>query len=415
MRILYVSQYFPPEMGAPGARVSELSRHWVERGHEVAVLTGFPNHPTGEIHPDYRASFRRMTMRENRDGITVIRTWLWPLPNRKSMERILNYSSFCVSAILRGLFLKRADVVIGTSPQLLAGLAGWVIARVRRTRFILEVRDIWPDAILASGVGREGSLLARALSGLSRFLYRRADHIVVVTPAFETELITKWDVPPEKLGVVQNGVETELFQTRDARSLRADLEIDDRFVVAYVGTLGLAHGLKTILEAASLARSDFPELFFLVVGEGADRESLEREARTRGLDNLRFLGQRPRGEIPALIAAADACVVLLKKAKVFETVIPTKMLEFMACATPVILGVEGQARDILEAAGGGIPIPPEEPAALVAAAKRLNTDDNLARELGRSGRSYVVENLSRRTTADQFLELMEELQVGWTN
>src|SRR4051794_3135768 len=145
LKILYISQYFPPEMGAPAARVSELSRHWADAGHEVAVLTGFPNHPDGVLRPEYRKHFRRAVFREQADGVSVVRTWLLPFPNRKPYERVLNYSSFCASASLTGTFLERPDVIIATSPQLLVGLAGWWIAKLKRVPFVLEVRDLWPE------------------------------------------------------------------------------------------------------------------------------------------------------------------------------------------------------------------------------------------------------------------------------
>src|SRR5271167_2664841 len=185
VKILYVSQYFPPEMGAPAARAAELSRHWAAAGHEVTVLTGFPNHPTGVVPPEYRSKFWRMVSREITDGVNVVRTWLLPLPNRKAHERMLNYSSFCVSAASTGLFLSRPDVVIATSPQLLVGLSGWWLARWKRVPFVFEVRDLWPESLAAVGMGSSDSLLHRVLAKIAGFLYRRSDRVVVVTPAFE--------------------------------------------------------------------------------------------------------------------------------------------------------------------------------------------------------------------------------------
>src|SRR5271163_134765 len=177
MKILYVSQYFPPEMGAPAARAAELSRHWARSGHEVTVLTGFPNHPTGAVPPEYRRKFRHLIAHEQTGGVSVVRTWLLPFPNRKAHERILNYSSFCASAASTGLFLSRPDVVIATSPQLLVGLSGWWLARCKRVPFVFEVRDLWPESLAAVGVGEENSILHRALARIANFLYRHADHI----------------------------------------------------------------------------------------------------------------------------------------------------------------------------------------------------------------------------------------------
>jgi glycosyltransferase involved in cell wall biosynthesis len=376
----------------------------------VTVLTGFPNHPTGEIHPDYIKRWRRLFSRERRDGVDVVRTWLVPLPNRKSWERIANYASFCISAALRGMFLKKPDVVIGTSPQLLVGLSAWWISRVKRVPLVFEVRDIWPDAILASGVGREGTLFARSLRAISRFLHKRADLVVVVTPAFRSELIEKWDVPESKIEVVQNGVETKLFSpegTGDA--IASSLGIGGRFVVSYVGTIGYAHGLGTILDAAEMLRDKAPEIAWLIVGEGAERAALEESARARGLSNVIFAGQKPRADVAKILEASDVCLVLLKQSPVFTTVIPTKMLEFMAAGRPVVLGVDGQARQIAEEAGACIFVPPEDSDALAAAVLTLRDDGELGRRLGRAGRTYIETKLSREQTAVTYLDLLERL------
>ena len=353
MKILYVSQYFPPEMGAPAARVSELGRRWSGKGHQVTVLTGFPNNPTGVVPPEYRAKMRRLVHRERINGINVVRTWLMPLPNRRPLERIVNFSSFCLSSSLTGSFMGRPDVIIATSPQILVGLTGWWLRLIKRVPLVLEIRDFWPESITASGVGSDASLMIRSLRALSGFLYRSSDHLVVVTPAFKEELVKKWDVPPEKISVVQHGVEIDVF-TPDGPDSRAATvaDIEAKFVVSYIGTHGQAQGLDTVLEAAAQLKDSLPDAVFLLVGEGAEKEQLVSMASERGLDNVRFLPQQPRECIPALIRASDVCLVTLKKADVFKTVIPSKMLEFMACGRPVVLAVDGQARQLLEDAGG---------------------------------------------------------------
>ncbi len=409
MKILYVSQYFPPEMGAPAARVSELSRHWVRAGHEVTVLTGFPNHPDGVIRPEYRTRFRRMISREILEGIKVVRTWLLPFPNRKAYERMLNYSSFCLSAGIAGSFLARPDVVIATSPQLLVGLSGWWIAKLKRVPLVLEVRDLWPESLAAVGVGGANSLLHRALGKIADFLYREATHIVVVTPAFREHLIKKWRVPEDKISVVQNGVETGLFSPGDSGRLRRSLDAEGKFVVSYIGTLGLAHGLETVIAAAENLQGTDPNVQFLLVGEGADRERILALAESKMLRNLRFVPQQAREKVPAYISASDACLVLLKKSDVFETVIPTKMLEFMSCGRPVILGVNGQAREILEQSRGGLYVEPENPAALCEAIRELQQHNGLRDSMGRKGREYVVQNLSRERTAGDYIEVLNRL------
>ncbi len=409
MKILYVSQYFPPEMGAPAARAAELSRHWANAGHDVTVLTGFPNHPTGVVPSEYRARLRRLVSREQIGGVNVVRTWLLPFPNRKAHERILNYSSFCASAATTGLFLSRPDIVIASSPQLLVGLSGWWLALWKRVPFVFEVRDLWPESLAAVGMSDGNSLLHRALARIAGFLYRRSDRVVVVTPAFADYLVEHWRVPRPKILVVENGVETELFAPQPGTAERRELAGEGKFVVSYIGTMGMAHGLETIIAAAAQLRETNPEIVFLVLGEGAEKERIVALARKRGLNNLQFVDQQPREKIPAYIGASDVCLVLLKKTDLFKTVIPTKMLEFMSCGRPVILGVDGQARSILEDAGGGLVIEPENSQALVNAILYLAANRETARDLGQNGRKYIVRKFSRRQTAEEYIRVLERV------
>jgi colanic acid biosynthesis glycosyl transferase WcaI len=401
-------------MGAPAARAAELSRHWANAGHEVTVLTGFPNHPTGIVPPEYRGKFRRLVVREKTGGVNVVRTWLLPFPNRKAYERMLNYSSFCMSAASTGLFLSRPDVVIATSPQLLVALSGWWLARCKRVPFVFEVRDLWPESLAAVGMGNPDSLLHRTLAKIAGFLYRRSDRIVVVTPAFEDYLVEHWRVPREKISVIENGVETtlfapELFTGEAQTALRRELRAEGKFVVSYIGTMGMAHGLETVIAAAAQLQTANPEIVFLMLGEGAEKDRIAALARERGLNNLRFVDQQPREKIPAYICASDACLVLLKKTDLFKTVIPTKMLEFMSCARPVILGVDGQARAILEEARAGLVIEPESSDALVNAIRYLAANREAARQLGGNGREHIMRKFSRRQTAEKYIQTLEDL------
>ncbi len=408
MKILYVSQYFPPEMGAPAARAAELARYWVEDGHEVTVLTGFPNHPTGIVSAEYRRRFRRLVMRENLRGVDVVRTWLFPFPNRKAYERMLNYSSFCASASTTGMFVSRPDVLIATSPQLLVGLCGWWLARIKRVPFVFEVRDLWPESLTAVGMGTSDSMLNRALGSVAGFLYKRSEHIVVVTPAFQEYLIRNWRVPPEKISVVENGVESDLFNPQVTNSdLRRELGAEGKFVVGYLGTMGMAHGLETVVQAATELQRTAPNVLFLMVGEGSDKERVINLARSQGLTNMRFVGQQPREKVPEFISISDACLVLLKKAELFKTVIPTKMLEFMSCARPVILGVDGQARKIMDQAGAGVYVEPENAAALVQVITQLAANPLMRETLGRNGRRHIVKHFSRQQTAKAYIAVLE--------
>jgi glycosyltransferase involved in cell wall biosynthesis len=303
-------------------------------------------------------------------------------------------------------------VIIASSPQLLVGLSGWWLAYTRHVPLIFEVRDLWPESLTAVGLGSEDSLLHRTLAAIAKFLYEHSARIVVVTPAFKDHLVRRWHVPAEKIDIVENGVETDLFAPAHPATnlaLRRELRAESRFLVSYIGTMGMAHGLKTLVDAAAKLKSQNPSVLFLLIGEGAEKESIKALCQSRGLGNVQFLDQQPREKIPAFISASDASVVLLKKTEVFKTVIPTKMLESMACARPVILGVEGQAQEILQEAGAGLLIEPENADALVSAINHLAANRELAQELGEKGRAYILQNYSRSSTAQKYIEVLQRM------
>jgi putative colanic acid biosynthesis glycosyltransferase WcaI len=395
-------------MGAPAARADELSRRWARMGHDVTVLTGFPNHPTGEVPVEWRSRLRGLVYNEIVDGVQVVRTWVWPLPNRKAHERIRSYMSFWLSASLRGLALKNPDVVIGTSPQLLVALAGWWLAWWKRVPFVFEVRDLWPESLAAVGAGGEGSALYRMLSAIAGFLYRRSYHIVVVTPAFKEHLIKCWNVPEQKISVVENGVETDLFRPCAPTKVPGT---EGRFVICYIGTMGMAHGLETLIAAAERLQRILPEAMFLLIGEGAEKDRITQLAAARALSNLHFLGQQPRERIPGYIAGADVCLVILRKTDLFKTVIPTKLLEYMACERPVIVAVDGQARQIVEEAGAGVFVEPGDSNALAEAVRILAANPEHRRRMGVGAREFVVSRLSRERTARNYIDVLEALGI----
>jgi colanic acid biosynthesis glycosyl transferase WcaI len=341
-----------------------------------------------------------------------MRTWLWPLPNRKAHERIRNYTSFCLSAAINGLTLETPDVVIATSPQLLVALSGWWLAFCKRVPFIFEVRDLWPESLAAVGAGAEGGLLHRTLGAIAGFLYRRANRIVVVTPAFKDHLMRYWRVPDTKISIVENGVETDLFRPDPlAQEVRKQLRLNDRFLICYIGTMGNAHGLETLIEAAESLQTALPRAMFLLIGEGAEKNRIVELATKRGLRNIQFLGQQPREKIPAFVSAADVCLVLLKKTELFKTVIPTKLLEYMACERPVILAVDGQARQIVEQAAAGVFVEPENREALVNAIVDLADGPERGREMGVHGRQYILDRCSREKTARDYIAVLEDMGV----
>ena len=397
-------------MGAPAARAAELSRIWAREGHDVSVLTGFPNHPTGVVPPAYRKAMRRLVGREYLDGVDVVRTWLLPLPNRRAGERALNYSSFLLSAAVAGSFLERPDVVIATSPQLLVGLAGWWIARLKSVPFVFEVRDLWPESLAAVGMGNPNSLMHRTLAAIANFLYRNADHIVVVTSAFKNYLVEHRQVAPEKISVVENGVNARLFCPHPpSQEIRRQIAAEDKFVVSYIGTMGVAHGLETVLDAAHILQERAPHISFMLVGEGAEKQALVSRAMSMGLRNLTFFDQQARERVPAFICSSDACLVMLKKAELFKTVLPTKLLEFMSCGRPVLLAVDGEARRIMDDAGAGLFVGPQNAPDLAEKIVQLANNPGLCEVMARNGRSYIVRQFSRQQTASRYIAVLENL------
>lgn len=409
VKILYVSQYFPPEMGAPAARVSELSRAWAEQGHEVRVLTGFPNHPTGVVPPEYRG---RIRMRERWGPVEVLRTWIYATPNRGVVRRSLAFVSFAASSVGLGTLephVRDAEVVVATSPQFLCAVSGWVLSRLLRVPYVLEIRDLWPASVVEVGALSARHPVVLALEQVERFLYEQADLLVSVTDSF-CEVWTEQGIDPAKMRVIKNGVDLRRFQPGPRQGeARCALGLgEDDFLVSYIGTHGMAQRLDTLLDAAERLRDD-PRIHVLLVGEGAERARLMAEAQARGLSNLRFLGQQPRDAIPGLIAASDLVAVILREAPLFEKVIPSKMFEIMGCARPIVLGVRGEAEALLREAGAGWVVPPEDPDALAEAIRLAKADPEERRRRGEAGLAFAREHYDRDVLARRYLDELEAL------
>lgn len=404
MKILYVSQYFPPEMGAPAARVFELSREWVRLGHQVTVLTGFPNHPTGVVPPEYRGQWLR---RDIVEGIEVVRVPIYAAANRGFAKRIANYLSYAASASLVGPWVAgRPDIVLATSPQFLTAVAGYWLSRLFRAPFVFEVRDIWPRSIVAVGAMPADSPIVKALEQVELFLYRQASRVVTVTESFVDEIAGR-GIDRGKMSVITNGVDLELFRPGSRAEARARLGLPDGFLAAYVGTHGMAHGLGMLLDAAPRLRERGVTL--LLVGEGAEKAKLRERAEREGIANVIFWDQRPRDVINDVYAAADVCLVLLRKDPLFTTVIPSKIFEFMGAGRAIHTTVDGESRRIIERAEAGVFSPPEDVDVFVATLAGLAGDPGRREELGRRGRAFVEELYSRPALAARYAELLAEI------
>ncbi len=415
MQVLYVSQYYPPEACAPAARVDCFTREWVRAGAEVRVLTGFPNHPEGILHAEYKKLWRRGFVCEEREGVKVYRTWLYPSANRKLWGRGASFASFAVSASVAGPFVApRNGVVIATSPQILVGAAGWAVGTLRFLPWVFEVRDLWPESLAGVGQATADSLLYRSVQQVANFLYRHATHIVVDGEWKRRHLIHQ-GVEARRISVIRNGIEEDFcldpnsdYAQLARLQLRKELGLHDEFVLLYAGTLGMAHGLETVLQAAERLRGH-DDIVFLLMGAGAERGQLCQLIEGLRLSNVRLLEKQPRERIPAFLATVDACLVPLRNKEVFKTAIPSKMFEAMAAGKPVILGVEGEAKEILLDSQAGLAVRPEDPEAMVAAILRLRNEPSLCRALGRNGRQAVMEKYLRPTQAAKYLNLLRGL------
>ncbi len=406
MRILFLSHYFPPEVNAPASRTYDHTVRWKQAGHHVTVITCNPNCPTGILFPGYRNLV--WPQREVVDGIEVIRVWTYLAPNAGTLKRTLNYLSYMGSAVLAGLFVPRPDVVVATSPQFFCGWAGVIVSRLRRVPFVLEVRDIWPESIETVGAIRSRGVL-RLLQRLERWMYLSANHIVTVGEGYRQKILERAKIP-ERISVVMNGVDLNRFTPgMPDLALRQKWQGVGKFVCAYVGTIGMAHGLDVVLEAAQILKSHGrDDIVFWLVGEGARKTELQAEAERRGLNGqVVFTGRVPKEEIPRILASADACLVHLKKTELFETVIPSKMFEIMAMAKPIIMGVRGEAMRIVANCQAGVPMEPESPLSLLEAIDRVRSlpwQDSLWRE---KVRQCVALNFSRDTLAAKMLKILE--------
>jgi glycosyltransferase involved in cell wall biosynthesis len=404
MHILYLTHYYPPEVNAPAARISETAKAWVRAGHQVTVVTSAPNHPRGRPFPGYGNPW---LSREMRDGVSVLRIWTYLARNSGVGRRSINFLSYPLSVLLHLPQLPKADVVISSSGPLLSGLSGFLVKR-RRRPWILEIRDLWPESIVAVGAMKRGPMI-RAFEWLERFAYRKADGIVSVTESFVPHIAARGGGP---IAVIKNGVDLDFYSTQSdpaaGEALRRELGLEGKIVATYVGTHGMAHGLDTLLDAAEQLR-DRPDIAFLMVGDGSEKGRLEDERQRRGLDNVLILGERPKTDMPSIWHISDISLVLLRRLDTFKSVLPSKIFEAMAMRRPIVLGVEGESRQLVEDAGAGIGITPEDGRELAEAVRSLAADPQKRAAMGDSGRRFVEEHFDRNKLADRYASFLEDV------
>jgi len=406
MRILYLSQYFPPEVGATQTRAYEMARYLVSAGHSVTMLTEIPNHPSGIIPPEYRG---KLYERTGLEGIDVIRVWVYASPEKTFARRMLFYLSYMVNAALAGLILARGgyDVVYATSPPLFVGGAALALSTLRRLPLVFEVRDLWPESAVALGELRNPRAVMLA-GKLEEMCYNRARRIVVVTHGIRRRLEERGWGP--KVALIPNGAHTELFRP-DAEAgerLRAELGLRGKFLVLYAGIHGLAQGLETVVEAAGQLQ-EASNIHFLFVGNGPKKADLLAMKDRMNLTNVTMLAERPRSEMPAFLSAADVALVPLRKLDLFQGAVPSKLFDAWACGCSVILSIAGEAQQVMRRADAGVSIEPEDATQMAQAILQLKDDPDRLHRYQQNARQFVQAHYSRQRLAVQLEQLLQEI------
>lgn len=403
MRFLILTQYYPPEVGAPQVRLSSFARQLRSAGHEVSVLTGMPNYPSGIVDADYRG---RLFMREFQDDIRIIRTWLYATNDARMVPRLTSYMTFCMSSLLALPAIGKQDVVFVESPPLFLGVSGYLMARILGARWMLNVSDLWPDTVVEMGMLGPGRALSAAFA-LERWLYRKADWVVGVTRGIRDRLLDDKQLPAAKVLFLPNGADTDLFAPRSRDGALADqLALGDRQLFLFAGLHGHAQDLPTILAAANILR-DRADIQIGFVGGGPVKSWAMNESVRLGLRNVLFVDPQPLAEMPRYWSLARAALVTLRDMPLFDGARPSKSFPPMASGVPVIFSGRGEMRNLLEDSGAGIAVPPEDPAALADAIRLLADDPARAAELGRNARSLVLAQFSWTSIVSEWLESWE--------
>ena len=399
MRILFFSHYYTPEGNAPATRVSALCERWAKAGHDVTVVTCPPNVPNGVVYDGYRNARTHEVV----NGVRVERVKVYLAANKGVVRRMLNFVSYFLAALGAALRLPRPDVVIATSPQIFCGYAGVWYARLRRVPLVVEIRDIWPESMNAVGA-KVPRLAFWALERIEWAMYRACKRLVTVGEGYRERLVEK-GVPREKVSVVMNGTDLSVYSPREKDvALLRRWGLEGKFVVSYIGTVGMACGLEVVLDAAAKVSDN---VAFAIVGDGAHRAALEDEARRRGLANVVFTGRQEKASMPAWIASSDASLVHLKKSDLFTTVMPSKIFESAGCARPIVMGVDGFAKKLVMDAQAGLDMTPESADSLVDCVTRLVRDPALGARLGQNAYANIARRFSRDQQAADYLEILK--------
>lgn len=402
LKILFITDNFPPETNAPASRTFEHVSEWAKQGAQVSVITCAPNFPTGKVFPGYK---NVLYSKKCIDGINIVRVKTYMAPNSGIFKRILDFMSFMIMSSLAGILMKKHDVVIATSPQFFTGISGWFVSKLKGSKFIFEVRDIWPASLRAVGYNKFEKIFS-IFEWIEFFLYRNADAIVVVTQSFREE-ISKRGIDDDKIEVVMNGVDTTVFDKNFelGEKFREKYNLKNKFVVGYIGTLGMSHALKTVIEVAETLN----QIQFVLIGNGTKRDELVSLIRERALENIALIPPQQKEEMPSAWNACDIALVTLNDHPLFKTVIPSKIFECIATGTPIILSTpEGEAKKIVEENAVGLWCEPENVKEMREKILTLYHNIELRTTLSKNGRR-ISNSFERKKFANDMLSVIKKL------
>jgi glycosyltransferase involved in cell wall biosynthesis len=403
MRILLINQAFvsPDEPGH--TRHFEMAKFLQSHGHDLVIVASDSNYQTGQRTVAHKGVFAE----QNFEGVRVLRSYIYPALHRSYLWRIVSFFSFMFSSVWTALQVKDVDLVMGTSPPIFQAVSAWFVALIRRKPFLLEVRDLWPEFGVSMGVLKNPVVIASA-RWLERFLYARATHILVNSPAYKEYMIGK-GVPENKVTYIPYGTDVDMFNPRvDGSSIRAELGLDDKFVVLYAGALGQANDIDTILRAAERLK-DEEKIRFVIFGDGKERGRLQSEAERMKLSNLIFAGVRPKKDMPMVVASADVCLAILQDIQMFRTTYPNKVFDYMAAGRATVLVIDGVSRELIESSYGGAYVQPGDSDLLAETILDLSKNVDIVKQMGLNAREYLVEHLDRRDKLNETLELLMKL------
>lgn len=403
MHTILIHQAFVSPNEAGGTRHYEFARYVVGNSQQFTIVASDLSYLTGRKTVEHRGLVGRQEM----EGVTILRAYTYPSLHRSFLWRIVTFLSFMVTSVLAAWRASGVDLVMGTSPPIFQAVSAWLVAFVRRKPFLLEIRDLWPAFAIDMGI-LKNPLLIGLSRWLERFLYARATHLLVNSPAYRDYLLDL-GVPAGKISLIANGVDPTMFDpTAKGEWVRQQLNLTDQFIVTYAGALGQANDIPTILQAAKQLQ-DHPQIHILLVGDGKERAKLEKMSQELGLTNVTFTGPRPKSEMPAFLAASDACLATLQDIPMFRTTYPNKVFDYMAAGRPTILGIDGVIREVIEAANGGLFVSPGNPGRLAEAILALSQRPAEAQTMGQAARRHVESHFNRHQQAQQFLALLQQI------